>query len=113
VGVNLVKKAVFFKRYFTSESGEDKQMIRQMARDMDPHFMKWAIRAIVNWETDEQDIVVHHIHGTRDIILPLSYTNANYTIPGAGHLMIFNRADEINSILLALLQKQQQTYTSD
>ncbi len=105
LGVNILKKAVHFKRYFTSESAEDKQMIRQMARDIDPAFIKWAIKAIVDWKTDDREISVHHIHGTRDIILPLSYTRAQYTIPGAGHLMIFDRAEEINHILFSLLEK--------
>jgi len=109
IGVNLMKKAVFFKRYFTSESQEDKKMIREMARDMDPRFIKWAIKAIVDWKTDDRELVAHHIHGTRDIILPLYYTKAEYTIPGAGHLMIFNRADEINKILTSLLNDQKQT----
>jgi pimeloyl-ACP methyl ester carboxylesterase len=106
LGANILKKAVYFKRYFTQESVEDKQMIRQMAKDMDPAFIKWALRAIVDWKTDDQEISVHHIHGTRDIILPLSYTKAQYTIPGAGHLMIFNRADEINLVLFSLLDKK-------
>jgi len=105
IGVNLIKKAVYFKRYFTSESQEDKKMIREMARDMDPRFIRWAIKAIVEWETDDRELVTHHIHGTRDIILPLSFTKAEYTIRGAGHLMIFNRADEINSILHSLLNQ--------
>jgi pimeloyl-ACP methyl ester carboxylesterase len=105
IGVNLMKKAVFFKRYFTSESKEDRQMIREMARDMDPWFIKWAFKAIVNWKTDDQELVANHIHGTRDIILPLSFTKADYTISGAGHLMIFNKADEINRILDSLLNQ--------
>jgi len=106
IGPNMLKKAVYFKRYFTAESGEDKQLIRQMAKDMDPVFITWAIKAIVDWKTDDQEIPVHHIHGTRDIILPLSYTKAQYTIPGGGHLMIFDRAEEINRILHSLLEKK-------
>ncbi len=106
IGVNMMKKAVYVKRFFTAESTEDKKMIRQMARDMDAGFIRWAIKAIVNWQTDDQEISYYHIHGTRDIILPLSYTRAQYTIPKAGHLMIFNRAGEINRILHSLLEKK-------
>jgi len=105
IGINMLKRAVHLKRYFTSESAEDKQMIRQMARDMDPDFIKWAMKAIVEWKTDEQEIQVHHIHGTGDMILPITYTRAKYIIPKAGHLMIFNRAEEINRILFSLLDK--------
>jgi pimeloyl-ACP methyl ester carboxylesterase len=104
IGVNMMKKAVFLKRYFTSESRDDKTIVRQMARDIDPDFIRWAIRAIMNWKTDDQVIELHHIHGTRDYILPSTFTNPQYKIQGAGHLMIFNRAEEINRILFSILQ---------
>ncbi len=106
LGVNMIKKAVHIKRYFTSESTEDKEIIRQMARDIDPGFIRWAFKAIVDWKTDDLEVKVHHIHGTKDIILPLANTSAQYHIPGAGHLMIFNRASEINQILQLLLEKK-------
>ncbi len=106
IGVNMLKNAVHLKRYFTSESAEDKQMIREMAREMDPDFIKWAMKAIVEWKTDEQELQVHHIHGTGDMILPIAYTRAKYIVPKAGHLMIFNRANEINDILFSLLANE-------
>ena len=72
LGINIIKKAVYVKRYFTNESKDDKLIIRQMARDMDPGFVQWAIRAAVNWKTDEEELPVYHIHGTKDIILPFA-----------------------------------------
>jgi hypothetical protein len=39
-----------------------------------------------------------HIHGTRDGILPVRFTKPTHTIAG-GHLMVLNRAHEINKIL--------------
>lgn len=106
IGVKFLKKAVYYKRYFTSESSEDKMMIREMAGETNPAFIRWAINAIIHWKTDDHDLVVDHIHGSSDYILPISYTKATHTIPGAGHLMIFNRADEINEILFSLLNKK-------
>lgn len=106
IGINLLKKAVYLKRYFSGESSEDKQLINQMASDMDPDFIHWAMKAIVEWKTDEQELHVHHIHGNRDMILPISRTRAQYIIPGAGHLMILNRAKEINQILYSLLNRK-------
>jgi pimeloyl-ACP methyl ester carboxylesterase len=104
IGVNMLKNAVYLKRYFTSETINDKAIVKQMARDMDPAFIRWAIRAIVHWKTDDQVLQLHHIHGTRDYILPGQMTKPQYIIPGAGHLMIFNRAEEINRILFSILQ---------
>jgi len=32
-------------------------------------------------------------------MLPLRYTHPDFIIKGGGHLMIFNKADEVNKIL--------------
>jgi len=106
LGTNIIKKAVYVKRYFTSESKDDKTIIRQMARDMDPEFVQWAIRAVVNWQTNEEELPVYHIHGTKDLILPFAVNKIQYKIPGAGHLMIFDRAHEINLVLKSLLENK-------
>ena len=106
LGVNSIKKAVYVKRYFTSESNDDKNIIRQMARDIDAEFVRWAIRAVVNWHTNEEELPVYHIHGTKDIILPFTINKIQYKIQGAGHLMIFDRADEINIVLKSLLENK-------
>jgi len=99
----IIKNGVYLKRYFTSESAEDKQIIKQMARDMDNRFVSWALKAVVEWETGEHTVSAHHIHGTRDIILPHRYTRPSVSIPSAGHLMIFDRAADINKVLQELL----------
>ncbi len=102
---SIIKNGVYLKRYFTSETSEDKAIIRQMARDMDHEFITWALKAIVNWETEEQAVPAHHIHGTRDIILPHRYTRPTVSIKSAGHLMIFDRAPVINDILAQMLSE--------
>lgn len=99
----IIKNGVYLKRYFTSESAEDKKIIRQMARDMDQAFISWAMGAVVSWETEEHNLPAHHIHGTRDLILPHRYTKPSVSINQAGHLMIFDRAGDINKVLLDLL----------
>lgn len=100
---SVLKYGVHMKRYFTAESSEDKRIIREMARDMDHDFIRWAMQAIVHWRTDDQIPEAHHIHGKADGILPHRYTRPTITIDKAGHLMIFDRAAEINRILASLL----------
>jgi pimeloyl-ACP methyl ester carboxylesterase len=95
----MIKNGVFLKRLLTAESPEDKAIIKQMARDMDPAFIKWAMEAIVRWETDDTLPELIHIHGTADYILPYKLTSPSISIPKGGHLMIFDRAGEINKVL--------------
>jgi pimeloyl-ACP methyl ester carboxylesterase len=99
----VIKNFVFFKRFFTSESSEDKQIIKQMARDMDHSFIRWAVDAIMKWDAGDDEIDCIHIHGTHDEIFPYRLTQPSISIPKAGHLMIFNRASEINHVLKQLL----------
>lgn len=100
----VIKRGVAMKRLLTAESPEDKAIIRQMARDVDPGFIRWALRAIVKWEGGADLPYAVHIHGSRDIILPPKYTRPSHIVPKGGHLMIFNRAEEINRILERILE---------
>jgi len=104
---SIIKYGVYLKRYFTAESREDKEIIRQMVRDADHAFIRWAMEAVVNWQTEEIPLELHHIHGSHDIVLPHRYTKPSVTIRKAGHLMIFDRAEEINRELRKILDGQQ------
>jgi hypothetical protein len=60
-------------------------------------FLKWAIDKIVNWENVTETENIKTIHGTTDRILP--FRTANFAIKNGGHLMVIDKADEINSVL--------------
>lgn len=101
----VIKNFVYFKRFFTSESPEDKKIIKQMARDMDHAFIRWAVDAVMKWDAGDDSVECVHIHGTHDEIFPHRYTKPSVSIPNAGHLMIFNRAADINAVLRNILQQ--------
>lgn len=104
----VIKNGVFIKRLLTAESPEDKAIIREMARDMDAAFVKWAMKAIMHWEAAGEHPNYIHIHGTADLILPYRFTKPSHSIPKGGHLMIFNKAEEINQILETVLMQRVQ-----
>jgi pimeloyl-ACP methyl ester carboxylesterase len=103
VPVSAIKTGVYLRRLFTTESAEDKTMLRTMIRDADPYFIRWSLNAVLEWETREAPESVIHIHGTKDIVLPHRYTRPTHIIPGGSHLMIFDRAREINRVLAEVL----------
>jgi pimeloyl-ACP methyl ester carboxylesterase len=103
VPVGAIKTGVYLRRYFTTESKEDKDMLRNMIRDADPYFIRWSLSAVLKWEAGEFPREVVHIHGTNDIVIPVRYTRPTHIIPGGSHLMIFDRAQDINSILAEIL----------
>jgi pimeloyl-ACP methyl ester carboxylesterase len=102
---SVIKRGVEMKRLLTAESPEDKAIIRQMARDVDPAFIRWALKAIVKWDGGVDLPCTVHIHGTKDIILPSKYTRPSHVVPRGGHLMIFDRAEAVNEILGTILTR--------
>jgi pimeloyl-ACP methyl ester carboxylesterase len=103
IPVNLVKNAAIAKRLFTTETKEDKEILKTIIRESDPAFIKWALSAILKWENNKIPEKLIHIHGSRDELLLMKYTKPTHIIQKAGHLMVMNRAEEINRILKELL----------
>lgn len=103
--ISLLKSASFIKRFFTAEKNEDKKLIRQLIRDTDPAFIRWALNAILQWDCADFHGQYVHIHGSGDMLLPMRYTKPTHVIPKAGHMMIMTKAAEINSIITDALKK--------
>lgn len=101
--VSVVKQTSLIKRLFSAETREDKKMLESMIRNMDVPFMRWALGAVLNWQFANSDKSIFHIHGTYDEILPVRLTKPTHFIRKGGHLMILNRAAEINRILAEIL----------
>jgi pimeloyl-ACP methyl ester carboxylesterase len=103
VPVSLVKSAAKFKRAFTTETGEDKAILLTIIRDSDSKFIYWAMDAILKWRSEELPEPYTHIHGTKDEVLPIRFTKPTHIIFKGGHLLVMNRANEINQILKEVL----------
>jgi pimeloyl-ACP methyl ester carboxylesterase len=103
VPIRLLKSASIWKRGLAPDSAEDKHILRQVIRDTDPAFVRWAMGAILTWKNDSLPPNYWHIHGSRDEILPLKYTYPTHIIEGGNHLMIMNKAEELNRIMAEIL----------
>ncbi len=99
VPVSLVKSAARYKRFFTLETLEDKSILRAIIDESDDKFIYWAMDAILQWRNQEPPASYIHIHGTRDEVLPLRFTKPTHIIKKGGHLMVMNKAREVNAIL--------------
>lgn len=99
IPVSLIKSASMMKRIFTTETSEDKRILQEMIRSSDPAFIKWALDAILHWKNGAIPERLVHIHGALDEILPVRHTRPTHIIPRAGHLLVLNRANEVNGIL--------------
>lgn len=84
---------------FGCETDEDETLLREILKDSDGQFMKWAMKAVAEWQNYTYIEPVIHIHGHADKLIFPENINAQYWIEDGGHIMIYNRADEINEIL--------------
>ena len=91
------------KRFFATESTEDKQTLRSVVIESDAGFIRWAMRAIVKWENEILPEPYFHIHGSSDEILPIKYTHPTHIIPNGKHLMVMTKAEELNLLLNEIL----------
>lgn len=105
--IGLLKFPNFITSYFFgANSRHDRQILRQVLFDTDIRFLKWAIDKIANWKNTTILKNVTHIHGTSDRVLPYRYVKCDIAIVGGGHLMVLNKAKEIEKILKQEIEKK-------
>jgi pimeloyl-ACP methyl ester carboxylesterase len=103
IPIGFLQNTAILKRFFTTETAEDKRMLKALIRKSRPRFVRWALHAILTWRNTEIPKSLVHIHGTKDEILPIRFTKPTHIIRGGGHLMVLNRANEISKILSDVL----------
>ncbi|WP_461091891.1 alpha/beta fold hydrolase [Spirosoma gilvum] len=82
-----------------------KQLLKQILKDTDKRFIKWALRAILSWRNSIRPTELIQIHGTRDRILPIRFTRPTVIVPDGGHLMVYAQSDIISNVLATQLTK--------
>ena len=103
VPIKLLKAGSMLKNVMGAATKEDRAIIHNYAKFADPDMIRWSMHAILNWQQPERLPGVVHVHGSRDHMLPLKYTRPDHVIQNGGHLMVFNKADEVNEILKEVL----------
>ena len=83
--------------FFGVSNGAEYRLLRQILRDTDPQFARWAIAQLLLWPGASPTAVIR-IHGTHDRLLAVGATHSQYQLPG-GHFIIVSRAAEISQIL--------------
>lgn len=85
-----------------AKTKDQKQLLKGVIQRTDMSFVKWCIWALGNWEHEDVQPNVVHIHGTSDKLLPYKNVHPDYTIDKGEHLMIRNRAKEVSELLRKL-----------
>ena len=88
------------QNYFLGAHTEEEKKIANEYRDnVDPVYIRWAIRQVLSWKNDWVPENLVHLHGGNDHIFPVKKMKPDYIIPGGGHFMIMDRCTDISDIL--------------
>ena len=103
ISPSVYKQATIMNRFMGAGNKEMKSIVYSYVNNIDPAFIRWSLNVIVHWSHTERLSDLVHIHGSNDHLLPYRYVKADYMIKNGGHLMVMNRADEVNNILQEVL----------
>lgn len=100
----LIQRTNFLTyRYFGARSPKDKKTLTNLLKDTDVSFFRWALGSIAYWNNTVGPERTIQINGTADRVITTRRVHPDYRIKGGGHLMVFNKADTINKIILNYL----------
>jgi pimeloyl-ACP methyl ester carboxylesterase len=93
--------------YFGVSNGGEYQLFKQILRDMEPVYTRWAIDQLMHWDSTHVGRSTQ-ILGTHDRVFPPGPTPVDYLIRGGGHFMAYSHAPEISKILNNLVAETHQ-----
>jgi esterase/lipase len=85
------------------QSKDEKKLVNEYRKNINPLYSEWAIEQILNWKNDWIPKNLIHLHGGNDHIFPVKNIKADFVIQGGGHLMLLNKAVEVNEILKRII----------
>jgi len=82
---------------------KQKAIFKAMLKDKDPAFLKRTTRIIMQWDRNETDQKIFHIHGDNDHTIPIRNVVDPIRMDGSSHMMILTEAEKLNSIIREIL----------
>ena len=86
---------------------EHRRLVQAMLKDMSIEFIRWAGFAITHWQgLKDPGVPVHHIHGTRDWVIPISRLRTPPTriVQGGAHVLNMSHGQEVNDFLREVME---------
>jgi hypothetical protein len=105
-GKLITSMGFMVKPLFGKMSDGDAWLFQDMLKKTSPVFAKWAMSAILVWKNNIVPPNLHHITGNKDLIFDYKRIKEATIIKDGTHIMIFDKAKEINKILKQILNKK-------
>ena len=104
-GKVITKLGFVIRLAFGKMSDEDLWLFNDMLKNTSPVFLKWSMGAVVNWDNKTVPANVYQLIGDKDVVFPWKKQPGATVIKGGTHIMIFDRAKEVNKWLKGILKK--------
>ncbi|WP_158996159.1 alpha/beta fold hydrolase [Mucilaginibacter sp. L196] len=101
----LNKLGFLIKPLFGHLKDSDAWLFNDMLSKNSPKFMKWAMGAVLKWDNLTIPPNVYHIHGDKDRVFPVKNIRDATIVKGGSHIMIFDKAKQVNKWLKPILKK--------
>ena len=100
ISVALMKRMVPIAHwYFNARTKKEKTMLQSYLQTVSSRYLRWSINEVLNWKNQHRPPNLFHIHGTADRTFPFRYTHADVLVKDGGHLMVYDKAKEVNEII--------------
>lgn len=103
---SISKLGFFIKPIFGHFTEQDAWLFKDMLKKSSPVFVKWAMRAVLKWDNQTIPPNVYHIIGDRDRVFSYKRISNATVIKGGTHIMVFDKAKQINKTLKSILKKK-------
>ncbi|MBI2730126.1 MAG: alpha/beta hydrolase [Sphingobacteriales bacterium] len=92
------------ENYFLGpKNKEEKQLIDHFRKSVTKEFLTWAIDKILTWKNTFIPPNLLHLIGDRDKFFSVKKAHPDQIIMGGTHFMVYNKADEISTIINAYI----------
>jgi len=102
----MTSSGVLIELTFGKMKPDDLWLFKDMLKKSSPKFLKWAMGAVLKWDNRVIPPNVYHITGDRDMVFNYKRIKNAIIVKGGTHIMIFDKAKEINKLLKVILKKK-------
>ncbi len=78
---------------------EWKELFSDMFKSWSPSFIRWAMKAALQWDNEQGISNFTHVHGDHDLVFPSIHIKEAQIIKSGTHVMVLSKAREIKRII--------------
>ncbi|HZY40209.1 MAG TPA: alpha/beta hydrolase, partial [Mucilaginibacter sp.] len=101
----MTKMRFLIRLAFGKMSAGDLWLFQDMLKNTSPKFLKWSMGAVLHWTNTTIPPNVYQVSGDKDVVFPYKKFSAAEIVPGGTHIMLFDKAKQVNQILKRILSQ--------